>query len=148
MAKELIILDHLAYRRRRKRKKPDWDIDFDELFEDDDGIFFEYKYEPSGMNHAYESSGMNQVYESSGSVYYRTYIEEAVEVEVASTVDDPCLTLLFKFGNPEWSCAVDIIVILFVITCFVALGIAIWNSRRPKSLTFDEPVRRPLLFDE
>ena len=57
---ELIILDHLAYRRRRKRKKPDWDLDLEELFEDEDErIFFQY--------------------ESSGGEYYRTYLEE-VEV--------------------------------------------------------------------
>ena len=115
---ELIILDHLAYRRRRKRKKPDWDLDLEELFEDEDErVFFQY-----------ESSG-----EGSGSIYYRTYIEE-VELE---KVEDPCLTVLFRFNNPEWSCWVDVVVGMFAFTCFLALSLAIWNSRRTKSLTFD-----------
>ena len=116
---ELIILDHLAYRRRRKRKKPDWDLDLEELFEDEDErVFFQY-----------ESSGG----EGSGSIYYRTYIEE-VEFE---KVEKPCLTILFKFNNSQWSCWVDIVVSVFAVTCFLALGLAIWNSRRTKSLTFD-----------
>ena len=117
---ELIIIDHLAYRRRRKRKKPDWDLDLEELFEDENERVF-FQYEGSGG----EGSG--------GVRYYRTYIEE-VDSE---KLEEPCFATLFRFNNSHWSCWVDVVVSVFVVTCFVAVVLAVWNSRRTKSVTFN-----------
>ena len=117
---ELIILDHHAYRRRRKRKKPDWDLELEELFEDEDGRVF-FQYEGSGG----EGSG--------GVRYYRTYIEEID----SKKLEEPCFATLFRFNNQHWSCWVDVVVTVFVVTCFFAVVLAVWKSRRTKSLTFD-----------